>query len=123
FLKPVDAAGAAAVAAAARDGAPVLALLAGVTAAGALVIRRAVQGGAWRRIVLVVAGLAVGWTAFFGTWVHPGIGRTQSLQAFMVRVDALVPADVTVGVTFPPDPGLRFYAPRPLEPWRPAAPS
>ena len=35
----------------------------------------------------------------------------------MVQVAAIVPASEAVHAIYPPDPGLRFYAPRPLQPW------
>jgi len=36
----------------------------------------------------------------------------------MTRVDQLVPPDAQLHTPFPPDAGLRFYAPRPLLQWK-----
>jgi hypothetical protein len=87
---------------------------------GAVLVRRAVRHDAWRTVVIAVAAIAAGWTALFGTWIHPEIARTRSLRSFFARVDTLVPPGAPLHATFPADPGLRFYAPRPVEPWRPA---
>ena len=120
LLKPADAEGAAALARAAQAVRVPLGTLAVVTAIVAVMVRRAIRRDAWRTVVVAVAALATCWTASFGIWIHPGIARTRSLQSFMARVDALVPPDAALHAAFPPDPGLRFYAPRRLEPWRPA---
>jgi 4-amino-4-deoxy-L-arabinose transferase-like glycosyltransferase len=117
LLRAADAASVPALVAAARAAAWPLAALAVGTAAGALAVRRAVAALAWRRVVLVVAGLAVAWTATFDAWVHPAIGRARSVRAFLARVDVLVPPDAPLYARFPPDPGVRFYAPRELRPW------
>src|SRR5262249_326445 len=53
-----------------------------------------------------------------GVWLRPPIGRAASLQPFMARLDGIVPADAPLYAIFTPDVGLRFYAPRRLEPWR-----
>ena len=37
----------------------------------------------------------------------------------MAHVDRLVPAEEPLYAVFPPDPGVRFYAPRALQPLRP----
>jgi hypothetical protein len=120
WLKPDDADGAAAVATAAHDAALPLALLAVGTAAGAAVGARAARASDWRRIVFVVAALVVGWTAVFDARIHPTIGRSRSLGAFMTRVGAIVPREDPLFAIFPPDPGLRFYAPRPVQAWQTA---
>jgi 4-amino-4-deoxy-L-arabinose transferase-like glycosyltransferase len=117
-LKPRDAAGAEVVIATARAAAPLVAATAIATAAGAWLSARALHGRAWRRLVLVVAALMVLWTAAFDGVFHPAIARARSLAAFMARVDARVPSGASLWTRFPPDPGLRFYAPRPLRPWR-----
>jgi 4-amino-4-deoxy-L-arabinose transferase-like glycosyltransferase len=120
WLRPDDAEGAAAVAAAARDAALPLGLLALVTAAGGLVGARAVRAQNWRRVVIVVAALTIAWTTVFDACIHPAIGRARSLGGFMSRVDAVVPADDPLYAIFPPDPGLRFYAPRSVQAWQTA---
>ncbi len=119
FLHSADAAGAASLAAAARDVAPVLALLAASTLAAAALVARAARRARWRTVVAVVAATAVAWTAFFDARIHPAIARGRSLRSFCAEIDRLVPADAPLYAHFPPDPGLRFYAPRPLHRWPP----
>src|SRR5205823_6294649 len=78
---------------------------------------RAAREAAWHRLVLGVAALMVAWTVSFDALLHPAIAQDRSLKTFGARVAHLVPADATPYALFPPDPGLRFYAPRPLHPW------
>jgi len=52
--------------------------------------------------------------------LHPAIARERSLGSFFAVVRRTVPADAAMYAFFPPDPGLRFYAPPTLRPW-PAA--
>ena len=118
WLKARDAQNTLAIVAVARSAAPALMVLAVLALAGSFLMVRARRVGDWRRLVHVVAALTVAWTAVIGIWLRPPIGRAASLQPFMARVDALVPADATLYAFFTPDAGLRFYAPRPLEPWR-----
>ena len=117
WLKPDDAHGASAVAAAAAGEAPLFLLLGLGTIAGALLVERARRAGDWVRLVSVIAALMVVWTAAFNGVIHPAIARTRSLGAFMASVDRIVPRDAELAATFPVDPGLRFYAPRPLVPF------
>jgi len=117
WLAPPDAAGAASLVAAARGAALPLVLLALATAAVALVLARAAREAEWHRLVLGVAALMVAWTVSFDALLHPAIAQDRSLKTFGARVAHLVPADATLYALFPPDPGLRFYAPRPLHPW------
>jgi hypothetical protein len=58
------------------------------------------------------------WVAFFDAILHPAIARARSLRPFLAEVDRRVPAGEPLLASFPPDPGLRFYAPRPLVRWR-----
>jgi 4-amino-4-deoxy-L-arabinose transferase-like glycosyltransferase len=120
WLRPDDADGAAALATAARTAALPLGLLALGTAVGGVLCARAVRASDWRRIVIVVATLVVAWTAVFDARIHPTIGRSRSLGAFMTRIDAIVPPDSRLYAIFPPDPGLRFYAPRSVQAWQTA---
>ena len=83
----------------------------------ALVLARAAREAEWHRLVLGVAALMVAWTVSFDALLHPAIAQDRSLKTFGARVAHLVPADATLYALFPPDPGLRFYAPRPLHPW------
>ena len=117
WLAPPDAAGAASLVAAARGAALPLVLLALATAAVALALARAAREAEWHRLVLGVAALMVAWTVSFDALLHPAIAQDRSLKTFGARVAHLVPADATLYALFPPDPGLRFYAPRPLHPW------
>jgi 4-amino-4-deoxy-L-arabinose transferase-like glycosyltransferase len=119
WLKPADAAGAAIVASTARAAAPVLIVLALVTLAAVPGILGAVRRGAWRRLVVLVAVVTMAWTAAFDGILHPAIGRQRSVQSFMARVDRLVPAEAVLYAVMPPDPGVRFYAPRALAPLKP----
>jgi hypothetical protein len=66
---------------------------------------------------LLVAALALAWTVVFEGLVHPAIARDRSLAAFMDEVARLVPPEAPLYASFPPDPELRFYAPRPLQRW------
>jgi 4-amino-4-deoxy-L-arabinose transferase-like glycosyltransferase len=114
FLKPDDARGATALVAAAAAARSALLVLGGTTVLAALVIERARRAGRWLTLVLGVALLTAAWTATFGATVHPVIARTRSLRSFMTAVDRLVPRNAALATRFPADPGLRFYAPRPL---------
>jgi 4-amino-4-deoxy-L-arabinose transferase-like glycosyltransferase len=118
WLKPRDAQNTLAIVSVARAAAPVLLVLAGLALGSAWLMLRARRAGDWRRLVHVVAALTVLWTTAIGIWLRPPIGRAASLKPFMARVDELVPRDATLHAFFTPDAGLRFYAPRPLEPWR-----
>jgi hypothetical protein len=53
-------------------------------------------------------------TAAFNGIIHPAVSHTRSLADFMATVDRMVPPDAVLATSFPPDPGLRFYAPREL---------
>jgi len=114
WLRPDDAAGAAALVAAARGAPRWLAFLAGVTAVAALAGARA---GAWRRRVLTVAALFALWTVSFNVLLHPTVARERSLQGFFGDVARLVPPGAPLYALYPPDPGLRFYAPPTLREW------
>jgi 4-amino-4-deoxy-L-arabinose transferase-like glycosyltransferase len=105
----------------ATRGSAVMAALACTSVAGAVAVERARRRDDWTRMVLVVAAVAVAWTGGFDALLHPAIARTRSLAPFMTRVSALVAPDAQVYAIFPPDPGLRFYAPRPLRRWPPPA--
>ena len=76
---------------------------------------RAVRSTDWRRLVVVVAVVTMAWTAAFNAILDPVIGRQRSVQSFMARVDRFVPANDVLYAVAPPDPGVRFYAPRSLE--------
>jgi 4-amino-4-deoxy-L-arabinose transferase-like glycosyltransferase len=115
WLKPPDAAGAAIVAQAAHAARAVLMVLALATVALTPAVRRTVRGGDWRRLVVLVAVVTTAWTAAFDAILHPAVGRQRSVQSFMARVDRFVPAGDVLHAVAPPDPGVRFYAPRPLE--------
>jgi hypothetical protein len=118
WLRPADAAGAAVVVSAAQAAAPLLGALAVLTAVAAVLVGRAARRARWRTVVLTVAWLAVLWTAAFQSAVHPAIARTRSLRAFLTQVDTLVPKETSLYVVFPVDPGLLFYAPRPVSRWK-----
>jgi 4-amino-4-deoxy-L-arabinose transferase-like glycosyltransferase len=117
WLREDDAYGARAVAAAARHAHALLVTLGCVTIAAGVVIERCRRAGALPALVVSVAILTAAWTAAFDTAIHPVISRTRSLRAFMTAVDRLVPPRAALHTAFPADPGLRFYAPRPLVPF------
>jgi 4-amino-4-deoxy-L-arabinose transferase-like glycosyltransferase len=117
FLHPPDAAGAVMLVRTALEARWLLAGLALVTVTGSVVIARAARRAAWRRLVTTLALLALAWTAVFDAYLHPAIARDRSLKAFMEEVARQVPAEAALYTVFPPDPGLRFYAPRRLERW------
>jgi len=117
WLKPRDAQNTLAIVSVARSAAPALLALAGLALAGAVLLVRARRAADWRRLVTVVAIITVAGTAALGVWLRPPIGRAASLQPFMAQVDGLVPSGTTLYAFFTPDAGLRFYAPRQLEPW------
>jgi len=119
WLHPSDAAGAATLAAAARGASLPLVLLAFATAATAPLLLRAARQSEWRRVVFAVTALMVAWTASFDSLLHPAIAQDRSLKTFCARLANLVTPDATLYALFPPDPGLRFYAPRPLHAWPP----
>jgi 4-amino-4-deoxy-L-arabinose transferase-like glycosyltransferase len=117
WLRPDDAAAAATLAAAAHAHGKLVAALAAATAAAALPLARAVGRERWRRATVLIAALALAWTALFDGAIHPAIARDRSLAAFMDQVARLVPPEAALYASFPPDPELRFYAPRPLRRW------
>jgi len=117
WLSPPDAAGAATLAVTARSASLPLLLLAFVTAVMSPLLARAVRQSEWRRLVIGVTALMVAWTASFDSLLHPAIAQDRSLKSFCARVANLLPPDATLYALFPPDPGLRFYAPRPLHAW------
>jgi len=117
WLSPADAAGATTLAATARGARLPLLLLAFATAATSPVLVRAARHSKWRRLVFGVTALMVAWTASFDSLLHPAIAQDRSLKNFCARLGNLIPPDATLYALFPPDPGLRFYAPRPLHPW------
>jgi len=119
WLRPEDAAGAAPLAAAVRAATPWLALLALVTAAATPLVARAAARAEWRRIVLVVAALFALWSASFDMLLHPAIARERSLKSFFAEVARSVPPGAPLYALYPPDPGLRFYAPPTLREWLP----
>jgi 4-amino-4-deoxy-L-arabinose transferase-like glycosyltransferase len=117
LLKPQDAAGALALVGAARDAGPALLLLAFGTAGAAFAAGHALRSDAWPRLVLVVAAAFVAWTAFFNGVLHPAIGRGLSVREFLAHVGTVVPPGTPLHARFPPDPAVRFYAPRELLAW------
>ncbi len=117
WLRPDDAAGAATLAAAARAATPWLVLAALVTAAATPLVARAAARAEWRRIVLAVAALFALWSASFNTLLHPAIARERSLKGFFAEVARSVPPGTPLYALYPPDPGLRFYAPPTLREW------
>jgi len=116
LLRPADAVAASALADAARDARDWLAAAAVLTLLAVPFVVRATRGAEWRRLIVLVAMLFVAWTATFAR-LHPAIARTRSLRDFMATVGRTVPEDARLYAFFPPDPGLRFYAPRDLQPW------
>jgi hypothetical protein len=117
WLKPTDAAGAAALAGAAHAARPWLILLALVTAGSIPLLVQARRRADWQRLVRTIALVAVAWTAAFDGLVFPAIARQRSVGAFLAHVGRAVPPDVPLYAFFPPDPAVRFYAPRPLLRW------
>jgi len=117
WLRPDDAAGAATLAAAARAASPWLLLLAVVTAAATPLVARAAARAEWRRLVLAVAALFALWTVSFDTLLHPAIARERSLKGFLADVSRSVAPGAPLYALYPPDPGLRFYAPAALRAW------
>ena len=117
LLKPEDAAGALALAAAARAAGLTLLLLAAGTAGAAFAAARALRADAWPRLVLVLASTFVAWTVFFNGVIHPAIGRSRSVREFLAHVGTILPPGVPLHARFPPDPAVRFYAPRDLARW------
>jgi hypothetical protein len=114
WLKPDDAHGATAVASAAARHAGAFVALGVAMLGGAVVVERARRAGDFARLATVVAALMVAGTAAFNGVIHPAVSHTRSLADFMTTVDRMVPPDAVLATSFPPDPGLRFYAPREL---------
>jgi len=123
WLREADAVGAGAVGAAAGGAAMVVALLVGLSALGAVAIARSRARAAWRDLVLALAAVTIVWVAAFDAIIFPAIGRTRSLAPFMRRVDGLLPPEAVLHAFHPPDPGLRFYAPRPVRRVRDGSPA
>jgi 4-amino-4-deoxy-L-arabinose transferase-like glycosyltransferase len=117
LLRPSDAIGARTLVSAARAAAPALAAVALATLAAAVLAGRAARAAAWRRVVFVVSVTMVLWTATFNVLIHPAIARARTLKSFLAHVATVAPVDRPLYARFPPDPGLRFYAPRHLRPW------
>jgi 4-amino-4-deoxy-L-arabinose transferase-like glycosyltransferase len=114
WLRPDDVLGAHALAAAAGRARVPLLILACATVVAGVAVERARRAGDWSRLVTLVAIVMVAWTAMFDATIHPAIARTRSLREFMTAVDRLAPAGAALDASFPVDPGVRFYAPRPL---------
>jgi 4-amino-4-deoxy-L-arabinose transferase-like glycosyltransferase len=114
WLRADDAHGATAIAAATGTARPLVVAVALATIAAAVAVEQARRAAAWPRLVGIVAAAMIVWTALFDVVVHPAIARTRSLREFMTQVDRLTPHDASLATSFPADPGLRFYAPRPL---------
>jgi 4-amino-4-deoxy-L-arabinose transferase-like glycosyltransferase len=112
WLRPDDVRGAHALAAAAPR--LQLLILGCATIVAGVGIEAARRAGDWSRLVAVVAIAMTAWTATFDATIHPAIARTRSPREFMTAVDRLAPADAPLQASFPVDPGVRFYAPRPL---------
>jgi len=123
WLREADAVGAGALGAAAAGAAMVVALLVGLSALAAVALARSRAREAWRDLVLALGAVTVVWIAAFDAIIFPAIGTTRSLAPFMQRVDGLVPRDAVLHVFYPPDPGLRFYAPRTVKRVRDGSPS
>ena len=117
WLRPADAEAASTVAAAARAATAAMIGLACATLVAIPFLARAARAGSWRRVIVLVAALFVGWTASFDGLLHPTIARERSLKQFFEIVSRMVPDDGRLYAFFPPDPGLRFYAPSTLSPW------
>ena len=105
------------LAGAARGAAPWLALLACATAAVVPLVALSARRGEWRRLIIAVAALFGLWTASFNVFLHPAIARARSLKPFFADVGHLLPPNVPLYTLYPPDPGLRFYAPPTLRAW------
>ncbi len=120
WLKPRDAQNTLALVAVTRDAAMPLAALGAVSLGAAWLARRAHRRSDWHRLAATVAAVTVAWSAGIGAWVRPPLGRAASLSSFMRQLDGLLPPDAVLHATWQPDAGLRFYAPRPLVPWRAA---
>ncbi len=88
-----------------------------VTAAATPLVARAAARAEWRRLVLAVAALFALWTASFDTLLHPAIARERSPKGFLADVSRSVPPGAPLYALYPPDPGLRFYAPAALRAW------
>jgi 4-amino-4-deoxy-L-arabinose transferase-like glycosyltransferase len=114
WLRGDDAYAAKAIAAAAHSAQSLVVTIALATIAAAVAVEQARRADAWPRVVAIVAAAMVAWTVLFDVAVHPAIARTRSLRDFMEHVDRLTPRDASLAASFPTDPGLRFYAPRPL---------
>ena len=84
------------------------------TIAAGVMVERARRTSNWTRVVVGMAGAMVAWTVVFDATIHPAVARTRSVRAFMTAVDRVLPNDTVLEASFPTDPGLRFYAPRPL---------
>jgi 4-amino-4-deoxy-L-arabinose transferase-like glycosyltransferase len=118
WLKPRDAQNTIAIVAVARTAVPELVALGLLAIGAAVLIARARRRADWRRVTLVLVAVTCAWHVVFGGFLHATLGRAASLAPFMTRVDQLVPPDAQLYTPFPPDEGLRFYAPRPLVQWK-----
>jgi hypothetical protein len=76
-----------------------------------------VPRAAWSALVPLVGLVTLAWVAVFDGALHPRVAAARSLREFMVRVATVVPAGDGLHAVHPPDPGLRFYAARPLLRW------
>lgn len=123
WLREDDRAGAAALAAAAAGHGAPLAALAVATAVVALALLPAIRASRWRMLVLGLGSLTGVWVAAFSGLLHPSIAHDRSLREFMQHVAQVVPEHESLHAFYPPDPGLRFYASRPLRAWPRGGPS
>jgi 4-amino-4-deoxy-L-arabinose transferase-like glycosyltransferase len=72
----------------------------------------------WTQLVAAVACAITMWTLTFQIGIHPAIARSRGFATFMPVVATLVPPGEPLHAYFPVDPGVRFYAPRPVVEWK-----
>lgn len=101
----------------AHEHAALLCLLAALTLAAAFGLAGYARRRAIAPMIVLVAALGIAWTAIFERSIHPGLAERTSLKRFLTDASDQLPVDAVLHASFPPDPGLRFYAPRPLARW------
>jgi 4-amino-4-deoxy-L-arabinose transferase-like glycosyltransferase len=110
-----DQLGAATAIAAAREQQPLLvAAAAGMVGAAALLLGAA-RRRSWDRLLVTVAAIAGVAGVTFNTAIHPALARRQSLKVFMQTVTAIVHTDDPLRFLGSIDPGVVFYAGRPVD--------
>lgn len=107
---------------AALEGSPDVRLALGASAiaafAAAVALARARAAAAWRRAIVLTAGTIALLVVAMQVEIRPAVARARGFAEFLPALAPLLPPDEPLYAYLPVDPGVRFYAPRPIASWR-----